>query len=240
MLLLLQPLNVSAREFIIIANPQAPHKYLDNGVIKGIDADVIAQVMKRLNIKYKIKLIKSAARIIQEAKSGKADMVLLFSKKKSRMEYLIYPNESYVDINWNFFILKENEGTINYENFADLKGLKIGITKGIYYPPEFLNADLTFDLVSQNHLQMKKLLAKRIDAAPLNTTSALYEAKQQGYTEKLSYLVKPLKSKSYYNVFPIASNHPDKQRVMDNYDQILRNLKQDKIIAQIMDKYLKD
>ena len=113
MILLLFPFFGNAREFTIIASPQAPHKYLDNGVITGIDVEVISQVMKRLNVKYKIRLIKSAARIIQEAKSGHADMILLFSKKNSRMEYLQYPNESYIDINWNFFILKENEGTIN-------------------------------------------------------------------------------------------------------------------------------
>lgn len=70
-----------ARDFTIIASPQAPHKFVEDGVIKGIDVEVIDHVMKRLDVNYKIRLINSAARIIQEAKSGRADMILLLSKK---------------------------------------------------------------------------------------------------------------------------------------------------------------
>ncbi|WP_019615678.1 substrate-binding periplasmic protein [Psychromonas ossibalaenae] len=226
------------RDFTIIASPQAPHKFSEEGVVKGIDVEVISHVMRRLDIKYKIRLIKSAARIIQEAKSGRADMVLLFSRKESRMDYLIYPNESYIDISWNFFILKENSGSITYETFNDLKGLKVGITNDISYTPEFISSGLTFDDVSQNYLQIKKLLGKRIDIVPLNTISTLYEAKKQGYSHRLAYLPKPLKSKPYYNVFPIASQHPDKQRVMEEYDQVIRDLKEEQIIAGILNKYL--
>ncbi len=83
--LLMLSFSSSARDFIIIASPQAPHKFSEQGTIKGIDVEVISHVMHRLDIKYKIRLIKSAARIIHEAKSGRADMVLLFSRKKSRM-----------------------------------------------------------------------------------------------------------------------------------------------------------
>ncbi|WP_028866291.1 substrate-binding periplasmic protein [Psychromonas aquimarina] len=229
-----------ARDFTIIASPQAPHKFSEEGTVKGIDVEVISHVMDRLDVKYKIRLIKSAARIIQEAKSGRADMVLLFSRKKSRMDYLIYPNESYIDISWNFFILKENSGSITYNSFEDLKGLKVGITNDISYTPEFHNSGLDFDDVSQNHLQIKKLLGKRIDIVPLNTISTLYEAKKLGYSRRLAYLPKALKSKPYYNVFPIASQHPDKHRVMAQYDQIIRDLKEEQIIAGILDKYLMD
>jgi polar amino acid transport system substrate-binding protein len=232
--LLILSFPVYAREFTIIASPQSPHKFTENGVIKGIDVEVISHVMDRLDIKYKIKLIKSASRIIHEIKSGRADMVLLFSQKNSRLDYLIYPKEKYIDISWNFFILKENAESIIYNNFEDLKGLKVGITKDISYTSEFINSSLAFDYVSQNTLQIKKLLAKRIDTVPLNTISTLYEAKKKGYSNRLAYLPKPLKFKPYYNVFSIASQHP----VIAKYDQIIRELKQEQIITGILDKYL--
>ena len=228
------------RLFTIIANPQAPHKYIEKGGAKGIDIEVIGHVLDRLHIKYKLKFIKSDARIVQEAKAGRADMILLLSKNESRLQYLHYPKESYIDIRWNFFILKENAGTINYNSFADLKGLRVGITNNISYTPAFLHADLDFDRVSKNELQIKKLLNKRIDIVPLNTISTLYEAETQGYTDKLAYLPKLLKSKAYYNAFCIASQHPDKQKVMAHYDQMIRELKDEKIIAGILDKYLKN
>lgn len=231
---------VYSRLFTIIASPQAPHKYIENGVAKGIDVEVIDHVMDRLHIKYKIKFIKSAARIVKEAKSGRADMVLLFSKNEARLRYLLYPAESYINLSWNFFILKENAGMIDYQSFADLQNLRVGITKNIAYTPAFLHADLDFDLASKNELQIKKLLSKRIEIVPLNTISTLYQAKKQGYSDKLAYLSKPLKSKAYYNAFSIASQHPDKQKVIAHYDQLIRELKNEKVIAAIVDKYLKN
>lgn len=228
------------RLFTVIASPQAPHKYIENEVAKGIDVEVIGHVLDRLHIKYQIKFIKSAARIVQEAKAGRADMILLFSKNESRLQYLRYPTESYIDLSWNFFILEENADKINYQSVADLQGLRVGITKNISYTPGFLEAELNFDLASKNELQIKKLLSKRIDIVPLNTISTLYEAKRQGYIDKLTYLPKPIKSKAYYNVFSIASQHPDKQKVMAHYDRLIKELKDKKVIAAILAKYLKD
>lgn len=154
------------------------------------------------------------------------------------MEYLIYPNESYIDINWNFFILKERQNTINYNGFSDLKGLKVGITNDISYTPEFLDSGLAFEHVPLNYLQIKKLLAKRIDIVPLNTISTLYEAEKKGYIDKLTYLPKPFKSKPYYNAFSLASQHPDKQKVVKQYDRVIKDLEDEQIISAILDKYL--
>jgi polar amino acid transport system substrate-binding protein len=131
-----------ARDLIVLATPEEPYKFEENGVFKGIDIEVLDEVMRRLGLRYSVELVESGTRIQQEARAGRADILLLFSRKPDREEYLIYPQESYIDISWHFFIRAENEGKITFESFEDLKGLQIGITQDFAYTPEFLNSDL--------------------------------------------------------------------------------------------------
>ncbi|WP_419904843.1 substrate-binding periplasmic protein [Kiloniella sp.] len=179
-----------SRDFIIIANPQEPYKFREENTNKGIDVEVIDIVMKRLGVPYKIIFIKSDARIQQEAREGNADMLLLFSKKKSRAEYLIYPEESYVNITWNFFIRSEDKGKINFETLEDLRNIPIGATVDISYTPEFHQAGLNLEMTTRNDLQIGKLLLNRFDAVPMNTISTLYEEKKKGNLDRITYLQK--------------------------------------------------
>ncbi len=78
---------------------------------------------------------------------------------------------------------------------------------------------------------------KRFDLVLLNTLSTLYEEKKRGNLHKLSYLTKPLKSKPYYNVFTKASNYPEKQKLINKYDKIVREMKVDGSIKRLFNKY---
>ncbi|MEH6631397.1 MAG: ABC transporter substrate-binding protein [Halopseudomonas aestusnigri] len=227
-----------SRDFIIIANPQEPYKFKEGTTNKGIDVEVIDIVMKRLGIPYKIMFIKSDARIQEEARKGKADMLLLFSKKKSRQEYLIYPEQSYVNITWNFFIRSEDEGKIKFKTFDDLKDIPIGATVDISYTPEFHQAGLKLEMTTRNDLQIGKLLLKRFDAVPMNTISTLYEEREKGNLDKITYLPKALKSKPYYNVFTKASDYPNVSELIEEYSSIIKELKANGTIDAIFAKYL--
>lgn len=237
---LLMPAYSGTEEIIVLANPQEPFKYSENGIIKGIDIEILDHAMNRLGTPYHIMLIDSDARILEEAKKGRADILLLFSKNESRLEYLNYPDESYIDLTWNFFIRKNDSRKIHFDTLKDLRNLKTGATLGVTYTPEFFSSGLNLDVIVQNHLQIKKLLNGRIDTVPLNTINALYSAKKTGEITRLSYLPKPLKSKPYYNVFPKASRVLDQPNLIKRYDQAIRDMKQDGTIETIFKKYLGD
>lgn len=227
-----------SRDLIVLATPQTPFKYKERGVIKGIDVEVLDYVMKKLGLTYKIQLIESDSRILHEAETGRADMLLLFSKKKSRMKYLIYPKESYIDLTWHFFIRAEDKDKIKYNKLEDLKKYKIGATKSLSYTPDFWNAGFNLDLTSKNCLQINKLLAKRFDLVPLNTINTLYEEGLNGNLDKIAYLPKPLKTKKYYNVFTKKSDFPNKLEIIKEYDKIIKDMKKNGIIQDIYNKYL--
>lgn len=239
-LLVLSVPSAGARDLIVIANPQAPFKFEENGVPTGIDIEVIDAVFDRLGISYKVDFIEADARIQQEARNGTADMLLVFSKNAEREEYLVYPEESYVDISWNLFVRAEDRDRIKYESLADLEGLLIGITRDISYTDAFLNSGLKFDVAAKNDLQIGKLLAGRFDAVPMNTLSTLHELKQSGDLEKVHFLPKPLKSKPYYNVFTRASTFPGIEDLPARYDAVIKELKADGTIDRIMQKYVGD
>ncbi|WP_020592138.1 substrate-binding periplasmic protein [Kiloniella laminariae] len=232
--------TTQARDLILLATPQAPFKYEEDGELKGIDVEIITEVMKRLDLGFRLRLIKSDARIQEEARLGKADMLLLFSKKQSRLDYLIYPEKSYIDLTWNFFLRREDAGKYRFNQLSDLKGVTIGATKDVAYTPEFWQAGLLLDITTNNDQQITKLLAGRFDLVPLNTISTLYEEKRNGNLGKISYLPHPLKSTRYYNVFTKASDFPDQENLIRRYDEIIGELQQDGTIQKIMNKYLGD
>ncbi|BDU51558.1 substrate-binding periplasmic protein [Haliovirga abyssi] len=231
-----------ARDFIIAGIPEAPLRFHDStGKPTGIDVDIISYIMDKMGIKYKILLVNSSTRLLALSKAGKYDIVFTYSYNKDRNKYLYYPKESHVTITWNFFILRKNEGKIKYNSFEDLRGYYIGATKGFSYTPEFWEAAskgiLTLDTVVKNKLQMRKLLGGRIDLLPYNTNAALYEAHVGGFSDKITYLKKPLKKRDYFNTFPRKSDYPNMENIKKKYDEILRKMKEDGTLVKIYAKY---
>ena len=226
------------KDFVIAGTPQFLFKMEVKGKYQGIDIDIIQKVMQELKIPYTIKLIKSNKRLLTEAKNGHVDMLISLSKKASRMECFDYPQQSYKQIMWHFFIRKPDQGKIHFNTFDDLKGLRVGATHDISYTSEFWNAKLNLSMASKNTQQIPKLLNNRIDIVPMNTVNTLYEAQQKGYLEEIIHLSKPLKSSPYYNPFPKASTYPNKEMIMQHYDQAIKKMQADGTIQAIFDKYL--
>jgi len=227
-----------ARPLVVAANPQPPFKYEEAGQLLGIDTEIIRRVLEELGIAHEILLITSDQRLQVEAKAGRIDVLLLYSENEERRAYLDYPDESYIDLTWNFFIRAADKGKFNFETYDDLMHLRIGATRGVSYTPEFWDAGLQLDLVSENTLQIEKLLAGRIDTVPMNTISTLHRAHVDGYLGELAVLPKPMKSKAYFNVFSKASTHPDMARLKANYDRIIQDLKTGGHIQEIMSRYI--
>ncbi len=232
------PNHASSLPFKIVANPQAPYKFENDGLPAGIDYDVISIVMAELEIPFELRFIQSDGRIHALAKSGDIDMALLFSKTADREKYLHYPQESYVDISWHFFILKTRENDIRFETLSDLRGLVIGATRDIAYTEEFWQSGLKLDRVTGNHLQLPKLQNGRIDAVPLNTISTLYQIHQDPRLSNITFLDTALKKKAYYNVISRRSQHPDTKKVISHYDAIILALKRNGKIKEIYQRYL--
>lgn len=166
-------------------------------------------------------------------------MILAVSKNSDREHYLYFPTNSYLDLTWHFFIHADNVGKIHFEKLSDLKALVIGATHEYSYTPEFWEAQLNLMVVSRNELIIPLLLAKRVDAAPMNTLATLHELKTKDLQDKIIYLPKPLSSKKYYNVFSKNSDYPKIETLVSAYDKVLEQMQNDGTIQLIFDRHLK-
>jgi len=230
--------QAQVRDLVIAANPQQPFKYVKDGKPTGIDVDVMRRILDQLGIPHRFEFVESDTRLQVEARSGRVDMLLLYSITEERKTYLTYPGESYIDLTWSFFIRAEDAGKFTSNEFSDLKGIRIGATRGISYTQGFWDAGLDLDLEPQNATQLEKLLAGRIDMVPLNSVTARFEAYQDGVLDRLATLPKPLKSKAYFNTFSKASDHPELPRLIANYDALIAEMKQSGELEGIINRYL--
>ncbi|MCX4026191.1 transporter substrate-binding domain-containing protein [Endozoicomonas sp. SM1973] len=230
-----------ARKLIIVGIPAPPMRYLDtNKQPKGFDIDVLDHILNKLGHKYVVVLIDSSPRVEIMWKKGDMDILMTYSYKKERVKYLIYPKESHVTVAWNFFIRKEDEGKIRFENYSDLKKWRVGASSGKSYTKEFWEASKSYpfiQIIPRDNLQLNKLINKRVDIVPLETISALYKAHQKGISEKITYLKKPLKIKPYYNLFVKASTYPSLNKLVKKYDEELFKMKQDNTLKKLKHKY---
>ncbi|MFC3152663.1 substrate-binding periplasmic protein [Litoribrevibacter euphylliae] len=227
-----------APPFIIAGTSEPPFKMKTDFGIEGIDVSIVSHIMKQLDIDYDIQLIESGARIIREAELGRIDMVMSFSFKPSRTDYLIYPQQSYKKVSWHFFVHKDKYSNYQFERLSDLHGADIGAVNEWAYTPEFWNSGLTIMPVSKHTLLITMLLRSRVDLAPMNTLETLYDLKRRGLQDQIAYLPKPLIERPYFNVIVKHSNHPMKNRVIKEYDRLVKRLIEQGYIHQVYETYL--
>ena len=237
------PVFVSAHSFKIVGIQGAPLRFYDeNQQLVGIDVDVIDTIMKKLEVPYEIEIVASSTRLKHLWQDPNVDMILTYSYKTERAQYLDYPVQSHVTLSWNFFLLKENLGKFDFDTFDDFKGLKIGATQGFSYTKAFWEAAdsgvFTLDMVVKNELNMNKLLHGRFDTYANSRIDTLFQARQGGYLDKITFLQKPLKEKQYFNTFVKVSDYPYIESIKRRYDIELQKMRKEGVLQVIYDKYL--
>lgn len=232
-----------ADTFKIIGIEGAPLRFYDtNQQLVGIDVDVIDTIMKRLQVSYDIEIVSSSTRLEHLWQDANIDMILTYSYKNERAEYLLYPKESHITLSWNFFVLKKNLGKFDFETLNDLEGLRVGATQGFSYTKEFWDAAdsgvFTLDMVVKNELNMKKLLRGRFDTYANSRIDTLYQARLGGYLSEIAFLEKPLKEKRYFNTFVKASGYQGIDEIKKGYDRELKKMRDSGELEAIYQKYL--
>ncbi|HEH9426030.1 TPA: transporter substrate-binding domain-containing protein [Aeromonas sobria] len=242
LLWLLFPLGLPAKELVICGTTEPPLKFLDaDQKPQGLDIDIVTAIFGKLGVPVRIELIDSGARLTRNAETGLCDMVLTHSYNAARERYLIYPQQAHLRHSWHFFVRKADLLQIHYETLADLKPWRIGVTRDFSYTPELTAAmaDPTyhFQQIPMNRLQLRKLLAGRIDTVPMPLVTAFTQIKEEGLTGKVDYLPKPLKSSPYFNTWTRAKADENTPAQMAAYDAELLRMKRNGSLKALYDQY---
>ncbi|MGL5814808.1 MAG: substrate-binding periplasmic protein [Aeromonas sp.] len=242
LLCLLLPCWLSAKTLVIGGTIEPPLKWLDaDGRPQGLDVDLISTIFETLRVPIKIDLTESGARLTRNAQGGDYDLVLTHSYKPERESYLIYPKQAHLLHSWHFFVRKGDKEKIHYDQLADLKPWRIGITRDFAYTPELMAASQDpayhFQEIPINSLQLRKLIAGRIDLVPMPLVTAFAQIKEEHLEGQLDYLPKPLRTSPYFNAWTRARADADTPALMAAYDTELLHMKQDGRLKALYIKY---
>jgi polar amino acid transport system substrate-binding protein len=236
-LLVMRP--AMARTLIIECLTEPPLKWSSNNTARGIDVDIMTTVLHEMGVTdFTFRFVDTGNRLLHNAKRGYSDIVLTLSMNDQRSEYLIYPEEAHLLLDWRFAVRKEDANHIRFSDFSDLSNLRIGAAAGYSYTQAFWNSGLDIETVARNDLLIPMLLQQRFDAVPVNYLSTIFETIQSGEREKLAFLYPPLRRAAYYNPFSRASDYPDKERFLSEYDGIIRKMRTDGRLRDIFERYL--
>ena len=238
--ILLLPINAFAEKVVFVSLDNLPPKvYQEDGQLKGIYIDVIREVCKRLNIEPEFQLYpwKRCVRMVQ---NGKADAIFPPFFTEERGEFLYFPSEPMSFTRNVIFALKTRN--IKVKNFDELKGLIVGVNSEYSYGSEFdsYKNNLNLEYCGDEETQIKKLAVespKRMDAAIASEEPFKFLSKQLGFSDKFE-VIYVLSEKPSYVAFSKATGEKSKL-LSEKFSTILSNLREEGIVQQIEDNYLK-
>lgn len=145
---------------IVLATSDWEPYYAENLTHGGVVADIVRTAFQRMGYKLEVKWL-PWARAINAAKVGQYDGVLGAWYTEHRTHLFNY-SKPFFKNEIVFFKLKGE--TIRYTSVLDLKSYRVGVTRNSA-PHELLKSELTgsLDIVGTADLNIKKLIAKRID-----------------------------------------------------------------------------
>jgi polar amino acid transport system substrate-binding protein len=211
------------RPLVFVAESWPPYEWADtNGCVRGIDAEIVGRIMKRIGVPYSIRLYPWSRAWLMIQK-GSADAVLSVSYKESREADLAYTdlqrtrggaNQSPDDTLWLseyvFFVKKRDVGRFRFESLDQVKsdGIVIGVNRDYTYTPEFLAADLSSVEYTSTRDGFQGLVADEIQLYPIDRTVGQAQLNELGLSQSITNLPKVIFSKPYLAVFSKHSTYP--------------------------------
>ncbi len=240
------------RPIIFVCEDWPPYEYMQDGKVKGIDAEVVDIIMKRLHIPYRIEIY-PWCRAWLLAKKGKADAVLSVSYKATREKIFYYtqgqrefPETGKIpdDYLWNsqyvFFIKKSNIGKIKFESYKQIvnDGYIVGKNKNYSYNQEFREVDFKTRTFMDAERGFIALAKGDIDLYPLDLLVGKYTLYNMGLSDSITYLPKVLFSKPYLAPFCKKSDYPHLEEIMQVFYHELRLMRDSGEYNKIYLKYI--
>ena len=220
------------------AADSVPTSYEEDGKQVGILVDVINEAFRRAGYAVEIRLM-PWARCLGEVKDGLVDGIFSVFVTSDRQQFLNYTNEVLITQVQALFVL--NDSSVKFD--GDLKALSdysIGIIIQTSYGPRLdaaLKGDIfqRIDTARNSEINMRKLLARRVDVIPSYQHVALGTAKKLGALGKIRQLYPEVEAIPSYLAF---SRQRDYGKIIRAFDVALASMKKDGTYAKLFSRYL--
>ena len=215
-----------------------PTSYVENGKPTGILVDVIHEAFRRAGYKVEVRLM-PWARCIAAAKSGAVDGIFSVFKTPERQQFMTYTDEVLITQVQAFFVRADSSLTFDGD-LTKLTGISIGVIKKTSYGPR-LDAALTtgifkkIDVATNSELNVRKLIAGRVDMIPSYRNIVLSTAKTLGSLDKIKQLSPEIEAIPSYLAF---TKKRDFTQLIRDYDKAIASMKKDGSYEQLFNRYL--
>ncbi|WP_341303945.1 transporter substrate-binding domain-containing protein [Pseudomonas sp. TMP25] len=222
-----------AQSLKVCTNEWPPYTLLEEGQVRGIDADLLYLVLTNLGIRYDITL-EPWRRCLRKMSDGKLDILLDAFYSDERAKTMIFPSEPMAESSMVLFHARARPYMIN--SVDDLTGLRVGTEPGYAYSLEAFAKGTHFIREDAPTLDANvgKLLLGRVDLVITDRAVGLFTARNMGVQHDIAYSPQPLYSDRVYAAF---SRRPAVAALVPSFESELRRVKQTQEYAAILRRY---
>ena len=226
-------LPAQAQPLRVCTNEWPPYTLLEDGQVRGIDADLLTLALDKLGIPHEMTL-EPWRRCLRKMKDGQLDILLDAFYNEERAQQMLFPTEPMAENAMVLFYATARPHIVN--SVSELSGLRVGTEPGYAYGDvHFANGDhFTREDAPSLEANFGKLLLGRIDLVITARAVGLYTARMLGMQEAVDYNRTPLYSDRVYAAF---SRKPEVAALLPRFEAELRRLKASPDYARILQRY---
>jgi polar amino acid transport system substrate-binding protein len=232
-LLLASSLCAQAQPLQVCTNEWPPYTLLEDGQVRGIDADLLHLALSNLGISYNITL-EPWRRCLYKMNEGQLDILLDAFYSEERVKNMLFPSEPMAESAMVLFYATARPHRIN--SVEELSGLRVGTEPGYAYRDESFASGSHFIREDAPTLEANfgKLLLGRVDLVITDRAVGLYTANSLGMQNAIGFNSQPLYSDRVYAAF---SRKPSTAALLPRFEAELKRLKSSPEYAAILRRY---
>lgn len=222
---------------VLGANHVPPFKIIEGETLSGINGDILKEIFRDTGLKMKIKKC-PWKRCLTELEEGRIDVFLGLFKSPEREKLFRFCDPPYSNRSDKAFYLRRGEGH-RVNKYDDLYKLRIGVTRG-YKNFERFDSDekLNKEFVAEHILNIKKLVAGRLDVFIQTELAADYLIKTKGYAEKIEKA--PYKYGEIHPSYFVISRKSPYMKHVEHFEKNLRLFVEEKKYSEIIKKWTQE
>lgn len=233
-MVLLLAATAAAGEVTFVFENTPPYEFMENGTLKGIDADMIKAVCAKLGLTPKFEET-PWKRGMTEVKEGKVDAIFSLYRNDEREGFLYFPEKG-LSVEKNILVSKKG-GDVKVAKMDDLNGKTVGVISEYSYGDAFDNyKGAVRDESANTEMLLKKLENDRIPVIVVNELIYNSLAKKLGLADKLEVQPFVVSTEAMYVGFSQAKGEAAK-KLTEDFSKAINELVASGEQKKIIDSY---
>lgn len=221
-------------ELQIAAESFPPFSYMQDGVARGLDWELVQAVLTKLGLRARLQVL-PWKRAMLDIERGELDAVVGATRGdlNEREELLAFPDEPLYASHSRFYYRREQPFV--FDGLFTLKGKVVSVLAGYNYPPDFSAAAyFKRDLSATHEQSLRKLLAGRVDLALVHAGVAEYLIQREGWAKAIAADPTPIAPGRLYMGFSRQRGHAV---LAQRFGEVLQTYKGSAAYAALLTRY---